>query len=235
MFARLTTKTQRSVCNCQGRLPLVIVRTLLCVLCLSMIPRVESFTSAPIQSYTTTTRNLPRIGQKSSITSCFLWSQDDQELVGPDRFRACVPYLLPLLDGERFGRYIYERVPPLGFLDSLFVGTLYNFYKGVPFFGLILFVAFTLGIRGNSDMPRTVRYNAQQAALIDVALVIPELIGAAFEGEDMPRELVEPCMTFVWYTYMAMVLYSIVANLQGKKPDQIPWISPYSELLTGPF
>ena len=152
-----------------------------------------------------------------------MWSKDDEDITGLDKYKSCVPYILPLLDGEQFGKYIYERVPPLGFLDSLFIGPLYDFYAQVPLLGLVVFLALTLGTRGNTEMDRAVRFNAQQAALIDVCLVFPELIGSAFEGEDMPRYLVEPCMNFIWYTYMAMVLYSIYSNLRGKKPDQVPY------------
>ena len=171
---------------------------------------------------------------ESSTTLFGMWS-NDSDLNGADRYKACIPYLLPLLDGEVFGRYIYERIPPLGFLDGLFIGPLYSVYSHVPFLGLILFIALTLGTRGNTNMPRGLRFNAQQAAMIDFFLVFPELIGSAFEGADMPRTLVEPCMNFVWYSYMSMVLYSIYCNIRGTKPDQIPWVSSYAELLVGPF
>mmetsp|Transcript_109264 Transcript_109264/g.315770 ORF Transcript_109264/g.315770 Transcript_109264/m.315770 type:complete len:231 (-) Transcript_109264:46-738(-) len=201
-----------------------------------------SLSSSPC--YGGVTRQLPTLDNHANAaqgrrnirpsTQLSMWSQDE-EITGPDRFKACVPYILPLLDGEMFGKYIYERVPPLGFLDSLFVGPLYDFYSQVPLLGLIIFLVLTLGTRGNTDMNRGVRFNAQQAALIDVVLVFPELIGSAFEGEDIPRYIVEPCMNFVWYTYMAMVLYAVYENLRGKKPDQIPWISGYAEMMVGPF
>ncbi len=49
-------------------------------------------------------------------------------------------------------------------------------------------------------MSRGVRFNAQQAALIDVALVFPELIASSFENEpDFPRYIAEPCSNFVYY------------------------------------
>jgi hypothetical protein len=163
-----------------------------------------------------------------------MWSSDE-DLEGTDRFKACVPYLLPLLDGEGFGRVIYEQVPPLGFLDSLFIGPLFENYREIPFCGLILFVALTIGTRGNTDMSRGVRFNAQQAAIIDVSLVAPELIELAFKEEDIPKYLSDPCLNFVWYVYMGMILYSIYSNLRGTKPDQIPWISGYADLLVGPF
>lgn len=169
-----------------------------------------------------------------SRTRLSMWGSDE-DIEGTDRFKACVPYILPLLDGEGFGRYIYERIPPLGFLDSLFIGPLYENFKEIPFLGLILFLLLTLGTRGNTDMSRGVRFNAQQAAMIDVTLVAPELISAAFEDDPLPRYVVEPCMNFVWYVYMGMILYSIYSNLKGKKPDQIPFVSNYAELMVGPF
>jgi hypothetical protein len=159
-----------------------------------------------------------------------------EDVQGPDVLKSCIPYLLPLLDGELFGKYIYHQVPPLGFLDSLFIGPLSEFYNSVPFLGLLMFLAMTLGTRMNTDMNWNVRFNAQQAALIDVALVFPELIGSAFKGEDLPRYIESPCMNFVWYTYMAMVLYSIWSNVVlRKRPDQIPWISAYATTMTGPI
>lgn len=193
--------------------------------------------------FSTTGRRAPvstqydhRRGWRDSSTSLdSRWGNTD-DIEGVDRLKSCIPYLLPLLDGEIFGRYIYERVPPLGFLDSLFIGPLYETFRQVPFLGLILFVSLTLGTRLNWDMNRNLRFNAQQAALIDVTLVFPELIGSAFAGEDMPRYIVEPCMNFVWYCYMSMVLYCIYSNVVlKKKPSQIPWISGYAETLTGPI
>lgn len=159
-----------------------------------------------------------------------------EDVQGADVLKSCIPYLLPLLDGEHFGKYIYQQVPPLGFLDALFIGPLSEFFNRVPFLSLILFVALTLGTRMNTDMNWNVRFNAQQAALIDVTLVFPELIGSAFEGEELPRYIEAPCMNFVWYTYMAMVLYCIYSNVVlRKRPDQIPWISAYATTMTGPI
>ncbi|KAL3928442.1 MAG: hypothetical protein SGBAC_012650 [Bacillariaceae sp.] len=190
-------------------------------------------------STTATTRaiatTVPKIqARRNYVHLNSMWSSDD-EIEGIDKFKSCVPYMLPLLDGEIFGKYIYERIPPLGFLDSLFIGPLYESYSQVPFFSTIIFIGLTLGTRGNTDMSRNLRFNAQQACLIDIALIGPEIIGDGFNGEDIPRWLQEPCMNFVWYFYMSMVLWSIFKNLQGKKPNQIPWISEYAEFMVGPF
>jgi hypothetical protein len=163
-----------------------------------------------------------------------MWSQDD-ELKGSDRLKACVPYLLPLIDGDQFAHYIFLRVPVLGVLNDLFLGPLLTISHNVPFFGIGLFCAFTLGTRFNTGLNRNVRFNAQQAALIDVALIFPELIGSSTGDEPLPRALLEPCNNFIWYAYMSAVIYCVYSNLSGKKPDQIPFISAYSELMVGPM
>jgi hypothetical protein len=163
-----------------------------------------------------------------------MWSQDD-ELRGSDRLKACVPYLLPLIDGDQFAHYIFLRLPVLGALNDFFLGPLLSVSHNVPFFGIGLFCAFTLGTRFNTSIDRNVRFSAQQAALIDVALIFPELIGSSTGDEPLPRALLEPCNNFIWYAYMTAVIYCVYSNLSGKKPDQIPWISAYAELMVGPM
>lgn len=163
-----------------------------------------------------------------------MWSNSDN-IEGTDRIKSCVPYLLPLLDGDHFGIYIYNRIPLLGTIDDYLLNPIQNFYQAIPFAPIVFFLALTLGTRGNMSMSRAVRFNAQQAAIIDVALVFPELIAGSMQDSDLPRALLEPCSNFVYYAYMTMVLYSVSSNLRGQKPNQIPWISEAAELAVGPF
>lgn len=162
-----------------------------------------------------------------------MWSDD--EIEGPDRFKACVPYILPLMDGDRYGKYIYERIPALGALDSVTLGPLSDLGHAIPFLTLILFMALTLGTRFNMEMNRNLRFSAQQAAMIDLGLLVPELIASCFEQDPLPRSIAEPSCTFVWYTYMSAVIYCVYTNLSGRKPDQIPYLSGIAEIMVGPF
>ena len=163
-----------------------------------------------------------------------MWS-NNENIEGSDRIKSCVPYLLPLLDGDHFGMYIYDRIPPLGLVDDYLLGPLLNFYHSIPFSPILFFLAITLGTRGNMSMNRAVRFNAQQAAIIDVVLVFPELIAASMEDSNLPRSLLEPCSNFVYYLYMSMVVYSVSSNLRGLKPNRIPLVSEAAEMAVGPF
>lgn len=89
----------------------------------------------------------------------------------------------------------------------------------------------------SGSLSREVRFNAQQAVLIDAALILPTLIGDAVSDADanFPRALMEPCSNFVWFAYASMVIYCVASNLRGKKPDQIPFISGTADYMAGPF
>lgn len=161
---------------------------------------------------------------------------EEGDIRGPDRIKSCIPYVLPLIDGDSFGKYIYERIPPLGTLDYVLLRPLVEGVEAAPFLSILIFVAFALGpqLTGQS---REVRFNAQQAILIDVALIIPQLIGGAVADADanLPRALMEPCSNFVWYGYVSLVVYCVASNLRGKKPDQIPYISGVADYAIGPY
>lgn len=180
------------------------------------------------------TKPFDEMSGRPSSCRLLMWSSDD-EIQGIDRVKSCIPYMLPLIDGDHFGRFIYNSIPPLGVMDDFFLGPFVTLNRQVPFLSLILFTAFTLGTRFNMDMNRNVRFNAQQAALIDLALIFPELIGSSFAEEPLPRALVACSMNFVWIWYMSLVVYSIYSNLRGKRPDQIPYISNGADLMVGPF
>jgi hypothetical protein len=217
----------------------LVAFSFLCSSALAFLPSCprRSFTAASPRPFNplTPSGDLRTHGASSCSTSLGMgmWSQDD-ELRGSDRLKACVPYLLPLIDGDQFARYIYLRVPALGALNDFFLGPLLTISHNVPFFGTALFVALTIGTRFNTDMNRNVRFSAQQAALIDVTLILPELIGES-SGDPLPRAILEPCNNFIFYAYMSAVIYCVVSNLRGKKPDQIPFLSAYSELMVGPM
>lgn len=162
--------------------------------------------------------------------------EDEGDIRGSDRIKSCIPYMLPLIDGDSFGRFIYERIPPLGFLDYVLLRPFVEGFRAVPFLSILLFMTFALAPQLLRDsLSREVRFNAQQAVLIDVALIFPTIIGESIADEKIPRELLEPATNFVFIAYVSLVIYSVTSCLKGRKPDQIPYISSAAEFSVGPF
>lgn len=161
---------------------------------------------------------------------------EEVEIRGPDRIKSCIPYALPLIDGDSFGRYIYERIPPLGDLDYVLLRPIVDACNAAPILIIVLFMMFALGPR-LTGQSREVRFNAQQAILIDIALLVPNLIGEAVAEADahLPRAIMEPATNFVWYALATAVVYCVTSNLRGKVPNQIPFLSGVAELAIGPY
>lgn len=168
--------------------------------------------------------------------SFFHNNDNDGEIYGSDKIKSCIPYILPLIDGDTFGKYIYERIPPLGNLDYLFLRPLVESVQAAPILSILLFTSFAIGPRF-VNLSRDVRFNAQQAVLLDLCLILPTLLGDTISEADvhLSRSILEPTSNFVWYANVSMVIYCIVSNLRGKRPDGIPFISAAADYAIGPF
>jgi len=219
------------------------IRSLLCAgtFAAALISHVTSFSAvstfaAPVRLekqlriQTPASHSLARIGTQLSIP--LHMSSGDDEMDIPDRILACAPYVLPMVDGVEFGKYIFMRIPALGLVEKLTLGGLVNIFDKVPFSQLIIFIALSFASR-NPEIPRQIRFNMQQAILIDIALIFPSVLGGV--ANNLPRFIVEPSTNFVFFCFAAAVGYSVVSNLSGKVPDQIPLISRTADEQIGPF
>ena len=171
----------------------------------------------------------PKSGKPQKRSRFF---EDDGDIRGEDRLKSCIPYLLPLVDGDQFGNYIYQRFDLLGDLDYVI---LRPFVELGFTFSFLLFLTFSVGPRFVGNLSREVRFNAQQAVLIDVALLLPQILAESVEEVSLPRTVLEPCSNFVYIALFVTVGYCIASNLQGKKPNSIPFISSLAETLVGPY
>ena len=162
------------------------------------------------------------IQANNAITRTNLPMSSNSEIEGPDRVLSCLPYLIPLLDGERYGRFLFYAIPALGQVDFLLLGPFKAIYSSIPFAQIIAFLALSVLSR-NPDLPRPLRFNMQQALLLDIALILPSLLGQL--QIPLPGFLAASGSNFVYIAMIGSVGYSLVSNLTGKVPDKIPIVS----------
>ena len=91
-----------------------------------------------------------------------------------------------------------------------------------------------LHLRGRALL---VRFSMQQAVLLDIALIFPQLFQSIFGATNIkvPEALVEPASSFVFFFIFLASVYSCGSNILGKQPNQIPIISSAAEQSIGPF
>ena len=176
-----------------------------------------------------TTTQATRI--RTSYTSLSMRNGDDNTMSGTKCALSCLPYLLLMLDGNKYGRFIFALVPALVMVNYVVLGPFKALYIVVPFLQFGLFIGLTL-LAQNPEIPRPVRFNLQQAVILDILLFFPTLLGEV-TGLFAPLFLVESGSNFVFYDLVATVGYSVVSNVIGKIPDQIPVVSEAVEMQIG--
>ncbi|MBD2260629.1 Tic20 family protein [Pseudanabaena sp. FACHB-2040] len=138
-----------------------------------------------------------------------------------DRIWASLPYLLPLVDSLLFGVYLFRQFPPLAVVFSPLLPLL---ALSNGFLGLIIFFLIFLLVVRNSNINHFIRFNAMQAILIDIVLiicrVILQILGPALQG----GLLLETLMNVIFLGTLAAVFYSVVQTLRGQYAE-IPTIS----------
>ena len=139
------------------------------------------------------------------------------------RLLALLTYLLPWSDGLPFGRSLTSLFPMLQWL-SLPALPLVLVEQAIPFGGFILFLVLFLGVVRNPRVPYFIRFNALQAILLDIILIVLSLafnlLLAPLGGNFAVRTLANTIVLGM----LVLVLFGIIQCLRGKEAD-IPSLS----------
>lgn len=140
-----------------------------------------------------------------------------------DRIFACLPYLLPLIEGLAFGRYLFFQFPTL---QVFFVplAPVILLYSSIPFAGLIVFFALFLLVVRNESINHFIRFNTMQAILIDIVLVLCNLILPILSPIPGASFALQTLNNTIFIGVLAAVVYSVVQSGRGRYAE-IPAIS----------
>ncbi|HEY9847073.1 MAG TPA: Tic20 family protein [Candidatus Caenarcaniphilales bacterium] len=139
-----------------------------------------------------------------------------------ERVFACLPYLLPLLDGLAFGRFLFRLFPPLE-LILIPLAPLLLIYS-FPLASLIIFFALFLLVVRNENISHFIRFNTMQAILVDIVLFLFQLILRILASVVSAGFLLETFSNFVFIGVVAVFVYSVVQSLRGRYAE-IPTLS----------
>ncbi|QPN67471.1 Tic20 family protein [Synechococcus sp. CBW1006] len=139
------------------------------------------------------------------------------------RLLAAVIYALPWADAVPFGRALFGLFPALQWLTlpALPLALLQN---QIPFGGFLLFLVLFLAVVRNPQVPYLIRFNALQAILIDIVLI---LISLAFNVLLAPLGggfALRTLSNTIFLGTLVLVLFTVIQCLRGKEAD-IPSLS----------
>ncbi|MEB3281912.1 MAG: Tic20 family protein [Lyngbya sp.] len=139
-----------------------------------------------------------------------------------DRIFAVLPYLLPLMYGLQFGRFLFVQFPVLNII-LIPLAPLMSIYQAIPFAGLVIFFALYLLVVRNSNIPHFIRFNTMQAILLDIIIVLCSIIVGVFAA-GLQGFILETIYNMLFLGILAAVIYSVVQSLRGQYAE-IPTIS----------
>ncbi|CAL1147724.1 unnamed protein product [Cladocopium goreaui] len=146
---------------------------------------------------------------------------NDDRSLGP-RLTGSLAYILPLTEAFKFMLPLVQQFHPLGVIFGP-ITLLTVLLNTIPFIPLILFVTFIIFAQVK-DIPRLVRFNLEQAVLIDMALTLPSFILSTLEfSGNLEVASILGGLTFA--LTFGISVYAVLCNLDGKDPDGVPLIS----------
>lgn len=155
-------------------------------------------------------------------------SGDDDRSDAPlERALAAAPYLFPLLDGLRYGRFLFRQYPITQAIVSP-LAPLAQLYYTVPFASLVLFFAIYLGLVQQTDRwSRFVRFNAMQAILLDILLILPGVIESVFKapGGGPGLQIYISMYNTVWLFCLATFVAGVFGALVLGKTVRLPLVA----------
>lgn len=139
-----------------------------------------------------------------------------------DRIFACLPYLLPLVEGLGFGRFLLTQFPALGVIFIPLTPVI-AIYSGIPFAGLIIFFALFMLVIRNEKIAHFIRFNTMQAILLSIVLALCGLLlrVLAFPGASFA---IETLSNTIFIGLLVAVVYSVAQTIMGRYAE-IPAIS----------
>ena len=131
------------------------------------------------------------------------------------RLTSIIFYTLPLKASIPFGYYFFYK---FSFLKILLYLTfpIAIIEKSTPFGGFFVFLIFFAGVVRNPKFPYFIRYNACQALLIDIALIIINYLLRVFPLAEFG--------SIIFVFTLALFIFSSYECIRGVEPE-IPLIS----------
>jgi len=139
------------------------------------------------------------------------------------RLLALLTYLLPWSDALPFGRALFAVFPWLTLLRWPALPLLF-LQQAVPFGSFVLFLVLYLAVVRNPQVPQYLRFNALQAILLDILLVVVSLGFNVLLSPLGDSIVLRTLNNTVFIGSLAVLLYAVLQSLQGKEVD-LPTIS----------
>eukprot|EP00242_Pyramimonas_sp_CCMP2087_P003439 CAMPEP_0198229388 /NCGR_PEP_ID=MMETSP1445-20131203/114097_1 /TAXON_ID=36898 /ORGANISM="Pyramimonas sp., Strain CCMP2087" /LENGTH=284 /DNA_ID=CAMNT_0043909845 /DNA_START=106 /DNA_END=960 /DNA_ORIENTATION=+ len=162
---------------------------------------------------------------------------DEPPIDFSEKIIASLCYFLPLMDGLKYSKFLLIQYPQFGLL-LLPIAPVAQFYYSLGFLNIAVFFGLYFGVGQNKQLSKFLRYNAMQAIVLDVLLILPDVVGTLFNGINGPPtggpglELKILFENTVFIFVYLCVAYGSFSALGGKSA-KLPLVGEAAEMQSG--
>uniref|UniRef100_A0A6T7UQR6 Protein TIC 20 n=1 Tax=Pyramimonas obovata TaxID=1411642 RepID=A0A6T7UQR6_9CHLO len=164
-------------------------------------------------------------------------SNDDTSIDFSDRIIGSVCYFLPLMDGLKYSKFLLTQFPQFGYL-LVPLAPVAKIYYSLGFLNIIVFFAMYFGVGQNRQLSKFLRYNAMQAIVLDILLILPDVLSSLFNGINGPptggagleAKILFDNTVFL-FVYLS-VAYASISSLLGKSA-KLPLVGEAADMQSG--
>ncbi|KAI3459126.1 hypothetical protein Pfo_015789 [Paulownia fortunei] len=142
-----------------------------------------------------------------------------------DRLISAASYFLPFFNGLQYGRFLFTKYPILATPFEPLLPLL-SLYHSIPYASFVTFFGLYLGVVRNPSLSRYARFNALQALVLDVLLVVPVLLQRIITPgrSGIALKLTAWAYSGLFMFVVACFVYGLVSSIVGKTP-YLPFVA----------
>ena len=137
-------------------------------------------------------------------------------------------YMIPWADGLIFGNHLYVQYPFTQIIQIPAIPIII-IQRSIPFGNLLLFLAIFIGLVKNNKVSYFLRFNALQALLINIGIIIISYVFQIFLSPFGNELIIRTISSTLIITIFSMVTYCVWSCSQGNEPD-LPGISKATKM-----
>ncbi|KAD7478913.1 hypothetical protein R6Q59_005275 [Mikania micrantha] len=142
-----------------------------------------------------------------------------------DRLISAAAYFFPFFNGLQYGRFLFAQYPKtLGLILEPLLPLL-SFYRSVPYSSYLAFLLLYIGVVRNTNVSRYARFNAMQAVVLDVLLVLPMLVQRIFNPgpHGIGGKIVMMSHNAIFVFVVMCFVYTFGYSILGRTP-KLPFV-----------
>ena len=127
-------------------------------------------------------------------------------------------YMIPWADSLMFGNHLYIKYPLTQIIQIPAIPIII-IERSIPFGNLLLFLAIFIGLVRNNKVSYFLRFNALQALLINIGIIIITFVFQIFFSPFGDTLIIRTFSSTLLISIASMIAYCIWSCLQGNEPD----------------